>query len=76
MSAIVRPRVPAWTPAVPIVSAAGLLLLLSACAPNYRAACIDAGAAAGSPELESCVQQKAYQARLERRRHLKYSGGR
>ena len=76
MSATLTLRGPAWRLALPIASAAALLLLLSACAPDYRAACIEAGAAAGSPELKSCVQKKLYEARADRRRHRTYSGGR
>ena len=76
MIAITTNRVPAWTPAVRTRFAAGLVLVLSACAPNYRAACIDAGKLTGSPELTACVQEQIDMARANRRQHLKYGGGR
>ncbi len=76
MTAMTTNRVPAWTPAVRMSFAAGLVLVLFACVPNYRAACLDAGKLADSPELTACVQEQIDMARADRRRHLKYGGGR
>ena len=75
MTAMTTNRVPAWTPAVRMRFVAGLVLILSACAPNYRTACVDAGKLAGSPELTACVQEQIDMARADRRRPLKYRGG-
>ncbi len=76
MTAMTTNRDPAWTPAVRMSFAAGLVLVLSACTSNYRAACVDAGKLAGSPELTACVQEQIDMARADRRRHFKYGQGR
>lgn len=76
MMTIAANHVPAWAPAVCMGFAAGLVLVLSACASNYRAACVDAGKLAGSPELTACVQEQIDMARAFRGRHLKYGQGR
>ena len=76
MTAMMTTRVSGWTPAVRMRFTAGLVLVLSACAPNYRATCVDAGKLAGSPELTACVQEQIDMARADRRRHLKYGSGR
>ena len=55
--------------------AAGLLLVLSACAGSYKAACTEAGHQPGSAAFSACVQDQIDTARVERTRHLKYGSG-
>ncbi len=75
MAVLTMNHVPAWTPSVRVSFAAGLVLVLSACAPNYRATCVDSGHLAGSPALTSCVQGQIDYARADRTRHLSYGRG-